>query len=480
MNTKGRWLARLAACRNLKFDRLLVQVALAAIATQSAWGGTDLLSAWQAARQHDPIFEAARAQWQAGQTKQRQGRALLLPQVAVTGSGGYVSTDRDTTGAQFAVPGFGASNDAAFRTRIHGGQATSWALTAQQPLYNAERMANARQLDRQAQMAEVQFRAAQQELILRTAQAYFAVLLAEETLATLQTQKHAAARARDIGQERFDTGASPVTDRDEARARFDEITTQELASRDDLRMKRAAFTDLTDRPAEQLSHLGDAPLDRFSVGPLADWTDRAAQRNPLIAMQELGRDIARDEVEKFRALTSSSLDLFARVADDRMHGGNGFGTTNITSNTRTVGVQLTIPIFTGGMRNAKRDEAAALALKAQFDAQALRQEVLRQTQSAWLGVNTGITRVHAHELALRSAQSRLNATETGKEVGARTMLDLMNAQTDFFQAQRNLAQAKYQLLLSRLSLAATAGELSESELREVNSGLSSANAGASR
>lgn len=462
MNTRGRSLAR------------LVQVALAAIAFQSAWAGTDLLSAWQAAQQHDPVFESARAQWRAGQTKQRQSRALLLPQVAVTGSGAYVSSDRDTTGAQFSAPGFGASNDASFRTRIDGGQATTWALTAQQPLYNAERAANSRQLDRQAQMAEVQFRAAQQELILRTAQAYFAVLLAEETLATLKTQKEAAARALDVAQESFDAGAAPVTDRDEARARFDQITTQELAGRDELQMKRAAFSDLVGKPAEQLSHLDGASLDRFSVGPLADWTDRAAQRNPLIAMQELGRDIARDEVEKFRALTSPSLDLFARVADDRMHGGNGFGTTYITSNTRTVGVQLTIPIFTGGMRDAKRDEAAALALKAQFDTQALRQEILRQTQSAWLGVNTGITRVHAHEQALRSAQSRLNATEMGKEVGARTMLDLMNAQTDFYQAQRNLAQAKYQLLLNRLSLSATAGELSETELREVNAALAPA------
>ena len=333
------------------------------------------------------------------------------------------------------------------------------------------------QLDRQAQLAEIQFRAAQQELIMRTAQGYFAVLLAEEALATLRAQKDAAQRALEIAKEKFDAGATPVTDRDEAQARSDEITAQQLVAQNDLQMKRVAFSDLTGKPADHLNGLDAAmSLDRFATGPLVDWTNRAVQHNPLISMQELGRDIAQDEVDKFRALSSPSLDLFARVADDRMHGGSGFGTTYITSNTRTVGVQLTIPIFTGGMRDAKHDEAVALARKARFDAQALRQEVLRQTQTTWLGVTTGISRVRAHEQALRSAQSRLNATETGTEVGARTMLDLMNAQTDFYQAQRNLAQAKFQLLLNRLSLSATAGELSESEMREINAGLSAVEA----
>lgn len=432
----------------------------------------DLVDAWQSALQHDPAFEAARAQRQAGEARQRQGRALLLPQVAASASGGYVTTDRDTTGAQFSAPGFGASNDAAFRTRIEGGQATGWAISAQQPIYNAERFANSRQLGTQAQLAEVQFRAAEQELILRTAQAYFAVLLAEETLLTTRFQKSAAARALDVASERFEVGAAPVTDRDEAKARFDDITSQEILSSDELQLRRLAFADLTGTSAIGLRRLaaGDS-LERFGVGPLAAWSERAAQHNPLIAMQHLGIAIARDEVEKFRAAFSPSLDLVARVADERMSGSNGPGSTSITSNSRTVGVQLSIPLYTGGMRNAKHDEAVALARKAEFDAQALRQEVLRQTQASWLGVSSGISRVNARAQALRSAQSRLNATETGNEAGARTTLDLMNAQTDFFQAQRNLAQAKYQLLLERLRLSAVAGELSDTELRNVNAAL---------
>ena len=169
------------------------------------------------------------------------------------------------------------------------------------------------------------------------------------------------------------------------------------------------------------------------------------------------------------------LDLIARLSDERMNGANGLGgTTRINANTQTIVMQLTIPLYTGGMRDAKRDEAAALLRKAEFDTQSLREEILRQTQASWLGVNTGITRIKAQPQALRSAQSRLNATTTGLEVGARTTLDLMNAQADYYQAQRNLAQVKYQLLLDRLRLSAVAGELAEAQLREVNALLAAA------
>jgi outer membrane protein len=161
-----------------------------------------------------------------------------------------------------------------------------------------------------------------------------------------------------------------------------------------------------------------------------------------------------------------------------MHGASGVGpTTHVTSTTRAVGVQVSIPVFTGGLREAKRDEAAALARKAQFDAAALRQEVLRHAHAAWLAVATGIARVRALEQALQSARSRLDATETGREVGARTTLDLMNAQNDFHQARQNLAQARYEFLLNRLSLWAMAGELTDAELVTVNAMLEPAAAG---
>ncbi len=448
---------------------LNVLVATAVLALHPAWAGEDLLSFWRAAQTHDPAFGAARAEWEAGQTKERQGRALFRPSVALTSSVSYLNSDRDTRGAQFSAPGFGSANDAQFRSKINDGQAMSIGVTARQPLYNASLGAEQSQLERQARLAEARFRGARQELVLRTVQAYFALLLARDTLATLQAQKKAAASALDAASERFEAGATPVTDRDEARARFDEIATQELLARNDLQLKRALLSDLSGAPSGRIRPLDPkAQLARFGVGALTEWSERAARQNPLIAMQELGREIARDEVAKHRALVSPSLDLVAQVSDERMRGANGFGTSRISATTGTVGIQLSIPIYTGGMRSAKRDEAVALAEKARYDVEALRQEILRQTQAAWLEVSTGMEQIRAREQNLHSARSRLNATETGQEVGARTMIDLVNAQADFYRAQLGLAQTKYQFLLGRMRLAAVAGELSEDELRAVN------------
>ena len=449
---------------------------LTAIAAPAALGATDLLSAWQAARQNNAAFAAARAQQEAGLTRPRQSQALSLPQVSASAGSGYLASDHDTRGAQFSAAGFGSANDAAFRTRLDGGPVTAFTLTAQQSLFNAERNANASQLNHQGQLAEQQFRLAEQDLILQTAQSYFAVLLATDALATLQAQKNAVSHAFDVARERFEAGAAPVTDRDEAQARFDAIVSEELLARDELQLKRTAYADLTGTSAEDLRTAPtNAAFETLGGGALSRWTARAAEHNPLLAMQNLGGAIARDELEKFRARMAPSLDLIARLSDERMSGANGLGgTTRINANTQTIVMQLTIPLYTGGMRDAKRNEAAALLRKAEFDTQSLREEILRQTQASWLGVNTGITRIKAQTQALRSAQSRLNATTTGLEVGARTTLDLMNAQADYYQAQRNLAQVKYQLLLDRLRLSAVAGELAEAQLREVNALLAAA------
>lgn len=430
----------------------------------------DLLTAWRAAQAHDPAYAAARAQAQAGQTLLRQGRALLAPQVSASAATGLLDTDRTTRGAQFSAPGFGASNDATFRTRIENGTLTTWALTAQQPLYNLERSASADQLEHQARLAALRFEAAGQELILRAADAYVAVILAEETLATVTAQQQEAERARAAAQEKYDAGATPVTDRDEAQARHDDVRARAIAARNEVTLRRAAYRDVTGEEPVALARLAaDGRELALRVDPLDAWLERAAERNRLLAMQALGAAIADDEVRKFRALVSPAVDLFARLSDDRMRGANGWGGTGeVTAPTRSVGVQVTIPIYTGGLRSAKRDEALALADKARYDTAALRQVVAQQTRTAWLAVSTGVETVRARVQGVASARSRLEATQTGHELGARTTLDVLNAQSDFFQARLAHAHARYQVLIERLRLAAAAGELDETTVRDVN------------
>jgi outer membrane protein len=433
----------------------------------------DLLAAWDAAAQKDSTFAAARAELQAGQARGRQGHALLLPTVTVSGSVGYGSGKQSSSGAQFSGPGFGTVDGVDFRTDIHDATATGWRITAQQPIYNEEIHANARQLALQSDMAELQFRAAQQDLMLRTARIYFEVLLAEDALEELQRQAAATQRALEVAKESFDAGKTPVTDRNEAQARFDEIVAREALARDDLELKRAAFRDLTGLPADHLKRIApDAPLRAFEAGKLEQWIAKAGEASPVIAAQALSRDIAAQEVRKFDALASPTLSLVAQAGGDRLAGSGAFGSYAVNSSSSgVVSLQLSIPLFTGGLRTAKNEEAIALAEKAQYTTEATRKAVIQQTRGAWLGTASGLARIRAQERALESARTRLDATETGHEVGARTTLDLLNAQADYYRAQRELQQAKYQVLLDRLTLAKAAGELSVAELSAANANL---------
>jgi len=452
---------------------MLISAALAASAPM-ALAEVDLVTVGEAAQQQDPTLAAARAELDAGLARSRQGHALSLPTVTVSGSVGYGNATQNTTGAQFAGPGFGTVNGVDFRTDIHDGTATGWRVTAEQPIYNSERSANARQLELQAGRAEIQLRAARQELMLRTARVYFEVLLSEDALEEVRRQKEATERALAVAQGSYDEGKLPVTDRNEARARYDGIAARESAALDDLELRRAAMFELTGLSADNLKRLPvSAPLRAFDAGRVDQWLAKAGVNNPQIGLQALTREIAAQEIRKWNALGAPTLSLVAQAGGDRLSGNGGFGTAaSVSSSNSVVSLQLSIPLYAGGMRSARGDEAVAMAEKARYDVEATRKVVLLQTRGAWLGTTGGFTRIQAYERAVESARSRLDATETGHDVGARTTLDLLSAQADLFRTLRELQQAKIQVLLDRLTLAKAAGELSEEDLRAVNAHLS--------
>ncbi|MEO8506548.1 MAG: TolC family outer membrane protein [Betaproteobacteria bacterium] len=447
-------------------------VALLTAAT-AAVADVDLLAAWEAAQQQDPTYAAARAELAAGAARKRQGRALSLPTVTVNGTVGYGAATQDTSGAQFTGPGFGTVNGVDFRTDITGGTSTGWRITAEQPLYNAERRAGARQLELSADRAELALSLARQDLMLRTARIYFAVLAAEDALEETVRQKSATSRALEVTQASYDEGKLPITDRNEAQARHDGILARESGAGDAVVLARATFTELTGLPAENLRAVArDKALRPFAAGRLEQWLAKAGDGNPQVALQSLARDIARQEVEKWSAQAAPTLSLIAQASGDRLSGNGAFGTTGIVSgNNSVIGVQLSIPLYTGGMRSARGEEAIALAEKAGYDVEAARKSVALQTRGAWLGAAGGLTRIPAYERAIESARSRLDATELGYEVGARTTLDLLNAQADLFRTVRELAQTQYQVLLDHIALARAAGELSEDVLRAINANL---------
>lgn len=450
-------------------QRLLVTAIALTLCSNWAQAGT-LLDAWRAAQQHDPEYAAAQAAHGAGATRRDQARSLWRPNVQLTGSVAYMGNETTTDGAQFAAPdvGFSKTENVSFNTSITHGTATDWALSARQPLINRERLAQSRQLDLAADAADLQWQDAQQALILRTAQRYYDVVLASATLDVLQRQQTAVDKTLTEVEDRFKLGDVPVTDTHEARARAQGISAQVLAAQSDLQMRDVALADLTGLSTKDLQPQAPSATTVADLPALDTALSSTQSNNPMLRLQQVNLASSREEVAKHSPVGSTSLDLVAQIGRERLSGSGDFGDASNSANKRMIGVQLTIPLFTGGYRSARQEESLRLADKAQADLELTRQQVAQQTRAAWLGLTVGAQRIAALEQARTASQSRLDATRVGHGVGHRTTLDLLNAENDAAQAELTVLQARVTYLMDQLRLAALEGQLNEQTLEMLS------------
>jgi outer membrane protein len=447
-----------------------------ALACQAQFAtATDLIDVWQAAVQNDKTYAVGRAAQATAQPRRDQAAALWRPNVGVTASMGMASNETETRGAQFSAPGFGQSSGAGFGTSVTNGASGRWAIAATQPLYNPQRRAQQQQLSLSADLADLEWQVAGQSLMLRTAERYFDLALAEETLRVLRLQLDAVQRATTEAQDRFKLGSVPVTDTHEARARLAGVRAQMLAAESDVQVKRNLLADSTGLSGTVLVVRLPAALPGIVGGtasrPLEPWLTEAQAGNPGIRSQLLATEVARHEASKYSLRSSASVDLVAQAGRDRLSGSGDFGSASNTGANRMIGIQVSVPLFTGGYRDAKEEEAMRLADKSAAEVERTRQEVAQQVRAAWLGLSVGAERVQALAEALNASVARRDATQIGHEVGQRTTLDVLNAENDAASAQLALAQGRVGLLLDRLRLAALTGQLDEATLRSVNSDL---------
>lgn len=453
---------------------LLILPSIALMFAAHAANATDLVQAWEAAQRHDPEYAAAHADFEAAGTRREQARALWRPSVVLEAGAGRMSSETGMRGAQFSAPGFGQSSGVAFDTSIRNGSMDRYTLSAKQPLINRERLAQSRQLALAAEAGDAGWESAKQSLILRVAERYFDVVLASESLRLLRNQQASIDRASVEAQDRFRLGDVPVIDTHEAAARAESIRAQVLAEETELQLKQVAFSDLTGMPAHDLVPLRPdaAPAPR-DLAPLETWLAEAGSRNPLLQMQARNLASTKEEAARHSAAGAPSLDLVARMGRERLSGGGDFGDAENRSSNRMIGVQLVVPLFTGGYRSAKHDEALHLVDKARAEGERLRQQIVLQTRSAWLGLTVGAARVAALEQARRASLTRLDATRVGQSVGDRTTLDLLNAENDATMAELALLRARVGVAVDRLRLAALAGRLGPDSLQSINSLLGS-------
>jgi outer membrane protein len=446
--------------------RLALVLALAAALAPAAHAA-GLLDTWRAAAAHDPEFAAARAGLAAGEARTRQAGALWRPSVSLQAGAGLADNESAMHGARFSAPGFGQSTGVDFATSINGGTSTRYALSLRQPLFDAERSAQAGQLKIAGEIAQREWEAARQSLMLRSAQRYLEASLAAQQLRLVEQQLHSAEQARTEAEDRFRIGDRPITEVHEATARAAALRAQRVAAQSELEVRRALLADLIGAAPPQALAL-PGPREPALPEPLDAWLARATAGNPQVLLAEAQVRYAGQEAQKTAAAVSPTVDLVAQAGRERLSGSGDFGSASNTSMQRAIGVQLTLPLYTGGMRSARHDEAAALAEKARAELARAREQATQQARGAWLDLSVARSRTAALASALQAARARLDATQVGLQAGDRTTLDLLNAQNDAASAELALLHARAQFQLQRLQLAATAGVLDEAVLAAVD------------
>jgi outer membrane protein len=442
--------------------RTLVAILLVGVAQPAA--PADLIDVFRLAQGSDTAYASARSVWAATQERIPQARAGLLPLASLSASAQY--TDRRTRFRDPSVP----------RTNVDF-SSTSIELTVTQPLYRRENTIAYEQAFTQVEQADAQLASSAQDLILRVAQAYFDVLLAQDTVAFSEANRTAIAQQLEQAKRNFEVGVATITDTHEAQARFDLATAQELAARNELELRRRALDQLIGRPAPPLSPLGPAFVlklpDPITMDP---WVSLARRSNLQIRIRQSELTLATQDIARNRAAHLPTLDAFATAAE------NGSGASSIggfSSDVRsaTIGVQLAVPLYSGGSITSRVREAIANEDRARQDLEGARRQAEFDARQAFLGITSGAAQVRALESAVVSTQSQLSSTRLGQEVGVRTQVDVLNAQQLLFSARRDLAQSKYNYILSLLRLEAAIGELTEDDLAAVNQWLDRGAAG---
>ena len=420
----------------------------------------DLLDIYHSAQSNDPVFSAARATQQAGQEKLPQGRALLMPNVNLNANSTYNDQTTQYRGA-FLIPGAGGN---------HRFNSNGYGVTLVQPLFRQQNWVVYTEAELQVKQTEAQFRIAEQDLVLRSAQAYFDVLIARDSVQLAEAQKSAISEQLAQAKRNFEVGTATITDTHEAQARFDLTSSQQIAAQNNLEIRQAALQQLINAQPQGLKALG--PQFRLEPPQPADmekWVNEAQLNSLQLVIAQAGDELAEKEVDRNRGGHYPTVDLVANYSKSYANGG-GFGLGSDSTN-KSVGVQLNLPIFQGGAASSRLREAQANRERARQELENARRTVALQTRQAYLGVVSGIAQVKALQQALTSSQSLLEASRLGQEVGVRTNLDVLNAQQQLYSTRRDLYQAEYSYLLSQLRLKAAVGALDEAALAGVNQAL---------
>ena len=441
-----------------KFKNGVCAIALAGLVL-GAWSQTtamDLRQVYQAALEQDSSIRASRALADATRERLPQARAGLLPQISA--SVGRNHNNLDSTSPNL-LGNLVTTNDKYF--------SDSKTVQLRQPLMNMQRWLQFEQAKSVVEEAEANLDRDLQNLVVRVAGAYFEALMTDEQLELVLAQKKTYTALVDAAKKGLLAGSGTRTDIDDAQARLDMSLAQELEARQNQDLTRRQLQMMINQPVLGLAKLNVAVMKLVGPDPasLDEWTDRAEKNSPEIKAMQARLDAARREVSKSQAGHLPTLDAVAQWSNS---GSENITRINSRYENKTIGLQLNVPIFSGGYVNSTIRQAVAEQTRAEESFEAVRRDLGVRVHKEYRGVSEGVMRVRALEQAVRSAEQMMQSTQMSFKAGSRTQLDVLNAQQQYTLALRDLAQARYIYLISKLKLASIVGDDALTFVDEIN------------
>ncbi|RKF18450.1 outer membrane channel protein TolC [Alginatibacterium sediminis] len=416
----------------------------------------DILQIYQLAKERDPLILQAKAQRDAQFERITETRAATLPQVGLTAGVSYTEVGGSSA---FSNGNAGVTGNIGFS----------------QNLYSQALWTNLSLAEKAASQSDAEYGFQQQSLITRVSQAYFDVLRSLDALTFVRANKDASARQLEQTRQRFNVGLTAITDVHEAQAEYDRTVADEISAENNLSNSYEELREFTGVEHRDLSLLD---TERFDPQPLAEerqvWVNQALDKNLNLNAQRIAKDIASEQIDLAQTGDGPSVDLTAALGS-KYDAYRDSQSLDGSLNNATVGVEFSLPLYTGGRVDSQVKQAQFSYVAA---SQALEQSY-RSTQSelnsSLNNVAANIGAIKAFEQTVVSSESALEATEAGFEVGTRTIVDVQNATRSLFQSKQQLASARYDYILNMLALKLAAGTLTDDDVVTINSGLIEAN-----
>lgn len=469
--------------------RRVLLLPLATLLVSSLASGDTLVQIYEKAVRSDPLVREAENKRLATREGKPIALGALLPQVSAKANYGKGA-------ATGSAPRLTAGQATPINTRDY--YLRNWNVQLRQSVFRWDEWVQLSQAGKQSAQADVDYEAAQQDLVIRVAEAYFNVLAAEDTLSSEQAAKDAIGRQLEQAQKRFEVGLIAITDVQEAQAAYDQALAAEILAKRNVANRQELLRSIIDEPAPTLAKpVSDLPLLSPDPADVNQWVDLAMQQNRSLISSQIGTQIAKDNVSLARTGHYPTVDFVASRNNNNNEGVSRFPCVQTTTppvdtctpdpvgtqrsnptgtdlQSDSISLQVAMPIFSGGSTSAKVQQAVYQHRASRERLERTARETERQTRDAYLGVISEISRVQALKQAFESSKTALKATEAGYDVGTRTTVDVLDARRAVFVAETVYLRSRYDYLINGLRLKQAAGTLTTDDIAQIDGFLTAA------